>query len=148
MLSVTESKASGWIAISMNTTIIRRIQSSYIDGRRSFTRLQQISISKDKCCCKSLSTSNTYINRRDVRQHIVTSYRLFSSATNITDIPSAAKSRGQRVWKSEPDNIINEHGQQAITQQHHWNIAVDDVKDRSIVDESLSRICEQVCCKR
>lgn len=133
----------------MNTIIMRRIQSSYIGGRRSLTRIQQISISKDECCCKSLSTSNTYINRRVVQQHTTTSYRLFSSATNITDIPSAAtRSRGQRVWKSEPDNIINEHGQQATTQQHHWNIAVDDVKDRSIVDESLSRICEQVCSKR
>ena len=134
----------------MNTIIMRRIQSSYIGGRRSLTRIQQISISKDECCCKSLSTSNTYINRREVQQqHTTTSYRLFSSATNITDIPSAAtRSRGQRVWKSEPDNIINEHGQQATTQQHHWNIAVDDVKDRSIVDESLSRICEQVCSKR
>ena len=130
----------------MNTTIIRKIQSSYIGGRRSFNRLQQISISKDKCCCKSLLTSNTDINRRDI-QH-TTTYRVFSSATNITDISSSPRSRGQRVWKSEPDNIINEHGQQAITQQHHWNIAVDDVKDRSIVDESLSRICEQVCCKR
>jgi len=129
----------------MNTIIVRRIQSSYIGGRRrSFTRLQQISISKDQCCCKSLLTSNTDI-RRDIQQ-TTTSYRLFSSATNITFISSAAKSRGQRVWKSEPANIINEHGQQAITQQHHWDIAVDDVKDRSIVDESLSRICEQVCC--
>ena len=133
----------------MNTTIIRKIQSSCIGGRHSFNRLQKtLIISKDECCCKSLlSTSNTDINRRDIQQH-TTSYRPFSSATNITYIPSAARSRGQRVWKSEPDNIINEHGQQAITQQHHWNIAVDDVKDRSIVDESLSRICEQVCCKR
>ena len=123
----------------MNTTIIRKIQSSCIGGRHSFNRLQKtLIISKDECCCKSLlSTSNT-----------TTSYRLFSSATNITDIPAAVRSRGQRVWKSEPDNIINEHGQQAITQQHHWNIAVDDVKDRSIVDESLSRICEQVCCSK
>ena len=126
----------------MNTTIIRRIQSSYIGGRRHFTRLQQTLISKDECCCKSVST----FNRRDIQQYTATSYRPFSSATNITDIPPAAISRGQRVWKSEPNNIINEHGQQAITQQHHWNIAVDDVKDRSIVDESLSRICEQVCC--
>ena len=135
----------------MNATIVRRIQSSCIGGRRcSFNRLQKtLIISKDECCCKSLlSTSNTYVNRRDVQQHTTTSYRLFSSATNLTDIPPAARSRGQRVWKSEPDNIINEHGQQAIIQQHHWNVAVDDVKDRSIVDESLSRICEQVCCKR
>ena len=132
---------------SMSTIIMRRIKLSYIGGRRSFTRLQQISISKDECCCKSLlSTSNTYINRRHIQ--CANSYRPFSSATNITDIPPAARSRGQRVWKSEPNNIINEHGQQAITQQQHWNIAVDDVKDRSIVDESLSRICEQVCCKR
>jgi len=132
----------------MNTTIIRRIQSSYIGGRRSFNRLQKtLIISKDECC-KSLLTSNTDINRRDIQQHTTTSYRLFSSATNITNIPLSTRRRGQRVWKSEPDNIINEHGQQAITQQQHWNIAVDDVKDRTIVDESLSRICEQVCCKR
>ena len=78
--------------------------------------------------------------------------RLFSSATNFTDFPpidnddenddtNSNSTRGQRVWKAHPDR---NHKHYFDAKVYHWNEAVDDVKDRTVVDESLARICEQV----
>jgi len=54
--------------------------------------------------------------------------------------------RGQRVWKARNEiDWKNESIVATINSQDHWDIAVDDVNDRRVVDESLSRICEQVC---
>ena len=90
------------------------------------------------------------------QQHYSTTCRLLSSATNYTeDIISpftkedGGGARGQRVWKARQNNIDDEHTQEQqhvhAPQVYHWNRAVDDVQDRRVVDESLSRICEQVC---
>ena len=73
-----------------------------------------------------------------------------SATTNFTDFPplhaededgesnDSNTTRGQRVWKAQPDiNVCD-------AKVYHWNEAVDDGKDRRVVDESLARICEQV----
>ena len=76
-----------------------------------------------------------------------------SATTNFTDFPpiyaededgeinDSNTTRGQRVWKAQPD-INHKHNFDAKV--YHWNEAVDDGKDRRVVDESLARICEQV----
>ena len=90
------------------------------------------------------------------RIRIATCRRLLSSSstTNFTDFPpihaededgkinDSNTTRGQRVWKAQPD--INHKHNNFDTKVYHWNEAVDDVKDRRVVDESLARICEQV----
>ena len=103
-----------------------------------------------------LSSSNaTNIINYTQRQHYSTTCRLLSSATNYTEdiISPTTKedgdgARGQRVWKARQNNIDDERKEQQhvhAPQVYHWNRAVDDVQDRRVVDESLSRICEQVC---
>lgn len=105
----------------------------------------------------SSSNANNIINytQQQQQQHYSTTCRLLSSATNYTEdiISPTTKEdggpRGQRVWKARQNNIDDEHTQEQqhvhAPQVYHWNRAVDDVQDRRVVDESLSRICEQVC---
>jgi len=82
--------------------------------------------------------------------------RLLSSArcsTIPTEPETAAKDkRGRRVWKARQELAISEEtpntedGSAAVAyhaEHDHWDTAVDDVNDRRVVDESLSRICEQ-----
>lgn len=90
-----------------------------------------------------------------MRIRIATCRRHISSSatTNFTDFPpihaededgeinDSNTTRGQRVWKAQPD-INHKHNFDAKV--YHWNEAVDDGKDRRVVDESLARICEQV----
>lgn len=83
--------------------------------------------------------------------------RLLSSAT-CSDIPTTEPEtaekdkRGRRVWKAREELELdseatpnNEDGSTGAyhAQHDHWDTAVDDVNDRRVVDESLSRICEQ-----
>ena len=85
--------------------------------------------------------------------------RLLSSA-RCSDIPTTEPEtaekdkRGRRVWKAREELELdseatpnNEDGSTGAyhAQHDHWDTAVDDVNDRRVVDESLSRICEQVC---
>jgi len=79
-----------------------------------------------------------------------------SSSSNST----ADGKRGRRVWRAIQDtddewtNILNSKndsiayltadGTSSAVEIQHWNMAVDDVDDRRLVNESLSRICEQV----
>jgi len=80
------------------------------------------------------------------------------------DEPSSSKStdgkRGRRVWRAIQDtddewtNISNNKndsiaylsadGTSSAVETKYWNMAVDDGDDRRLVNESLSRICEQV----
>ena len=73
---------------------------------------------------------------------------------------SSKGKRGRRVWRAildaddEWSNILNNKndsiayltadGKSSAVEVKHWEMAVDDVDDRRLVDESLSRICEQV----
>ena len=110
----------------------------------------------------SSSNANNIINNTQQHYSITTCRLLSSSATNYTEDsiispPTTTKedggARGQRVWKAQQNNSDkNEQHQGGQNQNVHnnaqvyyWNRAVDDVKDRRVVDESLSRICEQVC---
>ena len=68
--------------------------------------------------------------------------------------------RGRRVWRAiqgtddEWTNILNNKndsiayltadGTSSAVEIKHWEMAVDDGDDRRLVNESLSRICEQV----
>ena len=89
------------------------------------------------------------------------STRLFSSddaSSNVKE-PTERNKRGRRVWKAKRDDdagdliISNNDGTivhdaestTSVIKTHHWDTAVDDVHDRRVLDESLSRICEQVC---
>jgi len=78
-----------------------------------------------------------------------------SSSSNST----ADAKRGRRVWRAIQDtddewtNILNNKndsiayltadGTSSAVEIQHWNMAVDDVDDSRLVNESLSRICEQ-----
>lgn len=49
---------------------------------------------------------------------------------------------GRRVWEARPEST---EGAAAFSaREQHWHKAVDDESDRRTVNESLSRICEQV----
>lgn len=68
--------------------------------------------------------------------------------------------RGRRVWRAIQDeddewtHILNNKndsiayltadGTSSAVETKYWNMAVDDGDDRRLVNESLSRICEQV----
>ena len=77
---------------------------------------------------------------------------------------SIGEKRGRRVWRSindtddewtntilnsrindSPIAFVSSDGSSAV-ESKFWNMAVDDGNDRRLVDESLSRICEQVMC--
>ena len=97
-----------------------------------------------------------FVQPHTTRIRIPTCRRLLSSSAtaNFTDFPpihaededgeinDSNTTRGQRVWKAQPD--INHKHNNFDAKVYHWNEAVDDVKDRRVVDESLARICEQV----
>ncbi len=97
--------------------------------------------------------------------------RKYSSATkndddnnHSNDAPSSNstvdRKRGRRVWSAIQDtddewiNILNSKndsiayltadGTSSAVEIKHWQNAVDDGDDRRLVNESLSRICEQV----
>ena len=73
---------------------------------------------------------------------------------------AADTKRGRRVWRAiqgtddEWTNILNNKndsiayltadGTSSAVEIKHWEMAVDDGDDRRLVNESLSRICEQV----
>lgn len=79
-----------------------------------------------------------------------------SSSSNST----VDRKRGRRVWSAIQDtddewiNILNSKndsiayltadGTSSAVEIKHWQNAVDDGDDRRLVNESLSRICEQV----
>ena len=81
--------------------------------------------------------------------------QLSSSASRFSDAPPELEKhkRGKRVWKAAAQQNVDETKMDGTATReicthgdHHWDIAVDDVNDRRVVDESLSRICEQVSC--
>ena len=96
------------------------------------------------------------IYRRDItRVYNPTRRLLSSSASGFSDVPPTFERdrRGKRVWKASrdaadesEDSSVNDHGNGSYVHAKvdHWDTAVDDVNDRRVVDESLSRICEQV----
>ncbi|KAL7548233.1 hypothetical protein ACHAWF_014122 [Thalassiosira exigua] len=57
--------------------------------------------------------------------------------------------RGRRVWRAREEEEGGATGSASDSaprerlEDRHWDAAVDDVSDRRIVDEGLSRICEQ-----
>lgn len=78
--------------------------------------------------------------------------RLLSSASGFPDVPLTVEKdrRGKRVWKASrdadesEDSVNDDDGSVTVhAQVDYWDTAVDDVNDRRVVDESLSRICEQ-----
>mmetsp|Transcript_30164 Transcript_30164/g.72898 ORF Transcript_30164/g.72898 Transcript_30164/m.72898 type:complete len:437 (+) Transcript_30164:152-1462(+) len=95
------------------------------------------------------------IYRRDItRVYNPTRRLLSSSASGFSDVPPTFERdrRGKRVWKASrnaadesEDSSVNDDGDGSSVHAKvdHWDTAVDDVNDRRVVDESLSRICEQ-----
>lgn len=92
------------------------------------------------------------INWRGIIYH-PTRRSLFSTS-KLSDMPPGEPEkvkRGQRVWKARKEidviegTVNNDNVSVASRAEDHWDTAVDDVNDRRDVDESLSRICEQVC---
>ncbi|KAL7540633.1 hypothetical protein ACHAXR_011554 [Thalassiosira sp. AJA248-18] len=90
----------------------------------------------------SMVPTSCELTNESAMLHRPTSRRLLSSASRLPPPPQPAEkeTQGRRVWKAKQDgDVNNENGSVA----YHWDTAVDDVDDRRVIDESLSRICEQ-----
>ena len=100
------------------------------------------------------SIHTKFINRK---------YATKNNDNDSSDAPSSStvdRKRGRRVWSAIQDtddewtNILNSKndsiayltadGTSSAVEIKHWEMAVDDGDDRRLVNESLSRICEQV----
>lgn len=102
---------------------------------------------------KFIDRKYSYASKNDDDSH---NHDAPSSSSNST----ADRKRGRRVWSAIQDtddewiNILNSKndsiayltadGTSSAVQIKHWQNAVDDGEDRRLVNESLSRICEQV----
>ena len=66
---------------------------------------------------------------------------------NTETVKAKQDTRGKRVWKANPLNneSMESNAMEYPAHDDHWDTAVDDVNNRMTVDESLARICEQVC---
>ena len=77
-------------------------------------------------------------------RRLLSSARISDTIDNTETIKAKQDTRGKRVWKANPlSNGIMENN--TMKYPDHWDTAVDDVNNRRTVDESLARICEQVC---